>query len=72
MPESAAADLPIFSRNDYAFAGPGGQTLPIAASQPVNRTGVNRGRLTAMRTVVGLAVRCYLVKGLTLGAVTGE
>ncbi|MDQ2672344.1 MAG: carbohydrate ABC transporter permease, partial [Actinomycetota bacterium] len=43
------------------------------------QTGLNWGPLSAIGTivvlpmmVVGLAVRRYLVKGLTLGAVTGE
>jgi multiple sugar transport system permease protein len=73
----------VFSWNDYAFAvtftGPGSQTLPVAASQLITQTGVNWGQLTAIGTVValpmvvvGLAVRRYLVRGLTLGAVTGE
>lgn len=73
----------VFSWNDYAFAqsfaGPGSGTLPIAASQLITQTGINWGQLMAIGTivvlpmiVVGLAVRRYLVKGLTLGAVTGE
>jgi multiple sugar transport system permease protein len=73
----------VFSWNDYAFAvtfaGPDSQTLPIAASQLNTQTGLNWGQLTAIGTIVvapmilvGLAVRKYLVKGLTLGAVTGE
>ncbi len=73
----------VFSWNDYAFAqsfsGPGSQTLPIAASQLITQTGINWGQLMAIGAivvlpmiVVGLAVRRYLVKGLTLGAVTGE
>ncbi len=73
----------VFAWNDYAFAvtftGPGSQTLPVAASQLITQTGVNWGQLTAIGTVValpmvvvGLAVRRYLVRGLTLGAVTGE
>ncbi len=73
----------VFSWNDYAFAqsfsGPGSQTLPIAASQLITQTCINWGQLMAIGTivvlpmvVVGLAVRRYLVKGLTLGAVTGE
>ncbi len=73
----------VFSWNDYAFAvtfaGPNSQTLPIAASQLNTQTGLNWGQLTAIGTIVvapmilvGLAVRRYLVKGLTLGAVTGE
>ncbi len=73
----------VFSWNDYAFAatfaGPNSQTLPIAAAQLNTQTGLNWGQLTAIGTIVvlpmmviGLAVRRYLVKGLTLGAVTGE
>ena len=73
----------VFSWNDYAFAssfaGPGSQTLPIAASQLITQTGINWGQLMAIGTIVvlpmvvaGLAVRRWLVKGLTLGAVTGE
>ena len=73
----------VFSWNDYAFAatfaGPDSQTLPIAAAQLNTQTGLSWGQLTAIGTVVvlpmmvvGLAVRRYLVKGLTLGAVTGE
>lgn len=73
----------VFSWNDYAFAtvisGPGSQTLPIAATQLVTQTGVDWGQLTAIGTIVvapmiaaGIAVRRWLVTGLTLGAVTGE
>jgi multiple sugar transport system permease protein len=73
----------VFSWNDYAFAatfsGPESQTLPIAASQLVTQTSIDWGQLTAIGTivvapmiVVGLAVRRWLVTGLTLGAVTGE
>ena len=73
----------VFSWNDYAFAatfaGPDSQTLPIAAAQLNTQTGLNWGQLSAIGTivvlpmmVVGLAVRRYLVRGLTLGAVTGE
>lgn len=73
----------VFAWNDYAFAtvfsGPSSQTLPIAASQLVTQTGVDWGQLTAIGTIVvlpmvlaGLAVRRWLVTGLTLGAVTGE
>ena len=73
----------VFSWNDYAFAatfaGPNSQTLPIAAAQLNTQTGLNWGQLTAIGTIVvlpmmivGLAVRRYLVRGLTLGAVTGE
>jgi multiple sugar transport system permease protein len=61
------------------FAGPNSQTLPIAAAQLNTQTGLSWGQLTAIGTIVvlpmmivGLAVRRYLVKGLTLGAVTGE
>lgn len=73
----------VFAWNDYAFAtvfsGPRSQTLPIAASQLVTQTGIDWGQLTAIGTIVvvpmilaGLAVRRWLVTGLTLGAVTGE
>ena len=73
----------VFSWNDYAFAatfaGPSSQTLPIAAAQLNTQTGLSWGQLTAIGTIVvlpmmivGLAVRRYLVRGLTLGAVTGE
>ena len=73
----------VFAWNDYAFAtvfaGPSSQTLPIAASQLVTQSGIDWGQLTAIGTIVvlpmvvaGLAVRRYLVTGLTLGAVTGE
>lgn len=73
----------VFAWNDYAFAtvfsGPSSQTLPIAASQLVTQTGIDWRQLTAIGTIVvvpmivaGLAVRRWLVTGLTLGAVTGE
>ncbi|MFP5347103.1 MAG: carbohydrate ABC transporter permease [Actinomycetes bacterium] len=73
----------VFAWNDYAFAtvfsGPSSQTLPIAASQLVTQTGIDWGQLTAIGTIVvlpmilaGLAVRRWLVTGLSLGAVTGE
>lgn len=73
----------VFAWNDYAFAtvisGPNSQTLPIAATQLVTQTGVDWGQLTAIGTIVvlpmilaGIAVRRWLVSGLTLGAVTGE
>ncbi len=73
----------IFSWNDYAFAqtfsGPSSQTIPIAAAQLLTQTGIDWGKLTAIGTVVvlpmvvvGLAVRRWLVRGLTLGAVKGE
>ncbi len=73
----------VFSWNDYAlaatFSGPDSQTLPMAASQLVTQTEIDRGRLTAIGTIVvapvilvGLAVRRRLVTGLTPGAVTGE
>ena len=73
----------VFAWNDYAFAsvfsGPNSQTLPIAASQLVTQTGLDWGQLTAIGTIVvapmviaGLAVRRWLVTGLSLGAVTGE
>lgn len=70
----------VFSWNDYAFAatfsGPGSQTMPIAAAQLLTQTGIDWGALCAIGTVVvapmvaiGLAVRRYLVRGLTMGAV---
>ncbi|GAA5171120.1 MULTISPECIES: carbohydrate ABC transporter permease [Amycolatopsis] len=73
----------VFSWNDYAFAlvfgGPHSQTLPIAADQLVTQSGIDWGQLTAIGSIVvlpmivaGLAVRKWLVTGLTLGAVTGE
>jgi multiple sugar transport system permease protein len=73
----------IFAWNDYAFArtfsGPGSQTIPIAASQLITQTGIDWGKLTAIGTVVvlpmvvvGLAVKRWLVRGLTLGAVKGD
>lgn len=73
----------IFSWNDYVFArtfsGPDSQTIPIAAAQLITQTGIDWGKLTAIGTVVvlpmifvGLAVRRWLVRGLTLGAVKGE
>jgi multiple sugar transport system permease protein len=73
----------VFAWNDYAFAlvfsGPHSQTLPLAASQLVTQTGIDWGQLCAIGVFVvvpmmlaGLAVRRWLVTGLTLGAVTGE
>lgn len=73
----------VFAWNDYAFAlvfsGPNSQTLPIAANQLVTQAGIDWGQLSAIGTFVvvpmmlaGLAVRRWLVTGLTLGAVTGE
>lgn len=74
---------PVFAWNDFAFAtvfaGPDPQTLPIAASQLVTSTGIDWGRVVAIGTVVvvpmfvaGIAVKRWMVTGLTLGAVTGE
>lgn len=73
----------VFAWNDYAFAqtfsGTSGQTLPIAATQLITQTGIDWGQVSAIGTIVvlpmvvaGLAVRRWLVTGLTLGAVTGE
>lgn len=70
----------LFAWNDYAFAttfaGPNSQTVPISAAQLVTQTGIDWGALVSIGTVVvlpmivaGLAVRRYLVAGLTLGAV---
>lgn len=72
-----------FSWNDYAFAqtfsGGSAQTVPIAATQLITQTGIDWGQVTAIGTIVvlpmvvaGLAVRRWLITGLTLGAVTGE
>jgi hypothetical protein len=54
------------------------QTLLAAASRLIMQTGVNRGQLTGIGTVValpmalaGLAVRRYLVRAPSLGAVSG-
>ncbi|MEV5407698.1 carbohydrate ABC transporter permease [Thermopolyspora sp. NPDC052614] len=73
----------VFSWNDYAFAssfsGPSSQTLPMAAGRLITQGGIDWGQLTALGVVVtlpmiiaGLAVRRWLVTGLTLGAVTAE
>lgn len=73
----------VFSWNDYAFSsalgGPGSSTLPMAAGALVTQSGIDWGLLSALSIVVavpmliaGLAVRRYLVTGLSLGAVTGE
>ncbi|HEY0790794.1 MAG TPA: carbohydrate ABC transporter permease [Chthoniobacterales bacterium] len=70
----------IFAWNDYAFAttfgGPGSQTIPIAAAQLMTQSGIDWGKLMAIGTVTvlpmiffGMAVRRWLVRGLTLGAV---
>lgn len=70
----------LFAWNDYAFArtfsGPGSATIPVFAAQLVTQTGIDWGALVSIGTVVvlpmivaGLAVRRYLVAGLTLGAV---
>jgi multiple sugar transport system permease protein len=69
----------IFAWNDYAFAatftGPGSQTIPIAATQLMTQSGIDWGKLMAIGVVTvlpmivfGLAVRRWLVRGLTLGA----
>jgi multiple sugar transport system permease protein len=73
----------VFSWNDYAFSqtfsGTSSQTLPLAATQLITLSGIDWGQLTAVGVIVvvpmvvaGLAVRRWLVTGLTLGAVTGE
>lgn len=70
----------LFAWNDYAFArtfaGPDSGTIPVFAAQLVTQTGIDWGALVSIGTVVilpmivaGLAVRRYLVAGLTLGAV---
>lgn len=70
----------MFSWNDFAFAsiftGKGTQTVPVAASLLVSQQGVQWGQAMATGTIVllpmmvcGLAVRKYLVRGLSMGAV---
>ena len=71
----------VFAWNDYAFAatffsGPNGKTVPVAAAQLLTQSGIDWGKLMAIGTVTvlpmigfGLAVRRWLVRGLTLGAV---
>ncbi|OQM44722.1 sugar ABC transporter permease [Anoxybacillus sp. UARK-01] len=70
----------MFSWNDFMFAsvfsGHDTQTIPVAASLLITQTGVAWGQAMATGTVIitpmviaGLAVRKYLVQGLSMGAV---
>ncbi|MFC4766762.1 carbohydrate ABC transporter permease [Effusibacillus consociatus] len=70
----------MFSWNDFAFAsvfsGNGTQTVPVAASLLITQQGIAWGQAMATGTVIitpmliaGLAVRKYLVRGLSMGAV---
>jgi multiple sugar transport system permease protein len=73
----------VFSWNDYAFAttftGTDTQTIPVAASQLVSQQGVQWGPLMATGTVImlpmiicGVAIRRWLARGLTMGAMSGQ
>lgn len=70
----------MFAWNDFAFASVftshENQTIPVAASLLVSQTGIAWGQAMATGTVIitpmliaGLAVRKYLVRGLSMGAV---
>lgn len=70
----------MFAWNDYIFAsalaGASTQTVPIAASLLVTQTGIAWGQAMATGTIIvmpmligGLALRKYLVKGFSMGAV---
>jgi ABC-type sugar transport system, permease component len=70
----------MFSWNDFAFAsvfsGRGTQTVPVAASLLISQHGIQWGQAMATGTIIimpmaicGLAVRKYLVRGLSMGAV---
>ncbi|MFC3882143.1 carbohydrate ABC transporter permease [Bacillus songklensis] len=70
----------MFSWNDFMFAsifsGHDTQTIPVAASLLITQTGIAWGQAMATGTVIitpmviaGLAVRKYLVQGLSMGAV---
>ncbi len=73
----------VFAWNDFAFAstftGADSQTIPVAASQLVTQNGVVWGQLMATGTVIlvpmvicGVAIRRWLVRGLTMGAMSGQ
>lgn len=73
----------VFAWNDFAFAttfsGHDTQTIPVAASQLITQQGVLWGQLMATGTVillpmlvVGIAIRRWLVRGLTMGAIAGQ
>ncbi len=70
----------MFSWNDYMFAsvfsGASSQTIPVAASLLVTQHGISWGQAMATGTIIifpmlicGLAVRKYLVRGLSMGAI---
>jgi multiple sugar transport system permease protein len=73
----------VFAWNDFAFAttftGSDNQTIPVAASQLVTQQGIVWGQLMATGTIIllpmvvcGVAIRRWLVRGLTMGAVSGQ
>ncbi len=73
----------VFAWNDFAFAttfsGHETQTIPVAASQLITQQGILWGQLMATGTVillpmliVGIAIRRWLVRGLTMGAMGGQ
>ncbi len=73
----------VFAWNDFAFAttftGADTQTIPVAASQLVSQQGIVWGQLMATGTVIlvpimicGVAIRKWLVRGLTMGAMSGQ
>jgi multiple sugar transport system permease protein len=73
----------VFAWNDFAFAttfsGHDTQTIPVAASQLITQQGVVWGQLMATgivilmpMLVVGIAIRRWLVRGLTMGAMGGQ
>ncbi|MBO8138166.1 MAG: carbohydrate ABC transporter permease [Desulfotomaculum sp.] len=70
----------MFAWNDFAFASVftshKTQTIPVAVSLLVSQTGIAWGQAMATGTVIilpmlvaGLAVRKYLVRGLSMGAI---
>jgi multiple sugar transport system permease protein len=78
---ATAALCLMFSWNDYIFAlalsGGETRTLPAAAALLISRPGVNWAQAMAAGVVIvlptllcGLGARKYLVKGLSMGAVT--
>ena len=63
----------------FTFTGHDTQTIPVAASQPVTQQGVAWGQLMATGTIIllpmvicGVAIRRWLVRGLTMGAMSGQ
>jgi len=70
----------MFAWNDFMFAsiltGFATQTIPVSVSLLVTQTGIVWGQVMAMGTIIvlpiviaGFAVRKYLVRGLSMGAV---